>query len=255
MKLRFLGTGTSFGIPVIGCSCAACTSNDPRDKRSRHGALLQTNDGSTILIDTPPELRLQLLAAQVGRLDAVWFTHAHADHIHGIDDLRVFSHTTVPAYADPVCATVLREKFRYIFDESYEPIGGPKVNLRLQEFREYEPLRIGNQKFLPLPFPHGDVDTYGFRAGDLGYVTDAKAVPPAARRALQGVRVLVLNALWFGKSHATHMTIDEAVETARALGAQQTYLTHLTHRVVHADVAAKLPADVQPAHDGLEVEI
>lgn len=256
MRLRFLGTGTSFGIPVIGCDCAACTSSDPRDKRSRHGALLESDAADTrILIDTPPELRLQLLAAQVSSLDAVWFTHAHADHTHGIDDLRIFSHTSLPTYADPSAAAVLRTKFSYIFDATYQPIGGPKVNLELNEFQANQSVRIGSVDMLPLAFPHGDVETFGFRAGALGYVTDAKEVPAAARAALQGVRVLVLNALWFGKSHATHMTIDEAVVTARELGAERTYLTHLTHRVVHHDVAAKLPPDVQPAYDGLVVEV
>ena len=259
MKLRFLGTGTSFGIPVIGCTCAACTSADPRDRRTRHGALLQSDDArTTLLIDTPPELRLQLLAAQVSHLDAVWFTHAHADHTHGIDDLRIFSHDanhTLPVYADSTCAQFIRQKFHYIFDEAYQPIGGPKVNLSLTEFSAHEPIDIGTLRMLPLPFQHGDLQTFGFRVGDLGYVTDAKQVTPEARAALKGVRVLVLNALWFGKSHATHMNIEEAVETAHDIGAEQTFLTHLTHRVVHQSALAALPSDVQPAYDGLVVEI
>lgn len=257
MKLRFLGTGTSFGIPVIGCGCAACTSADPRDTRFRHGAVIQDDDArTTILIDTPPELRLQLLAANVAALDAVWFTHAHADHTHGIDDLRVFSHSgVVPAYADPVCAAFLREKFGYIFDPDYYPVGGPKVNLLLHEFKAGVTVNVGGIPMVPLAFPHGDIDTYGFRAGGLGYVTDAKEVPPEARKALQGIRVLVLNALWFGNSHPTHMTIEEAVTTAREIGAERTYLTHLTHRVVHAKAEAMLPPDVRLAYDGLVVEV
>ena len=259
MKLRFLGTGTSFGIPVIGCSCAACTSSDPRDRRTRHGALLESDDGrTTILVDTPPELRLQLLAARVDHLDAVWFTHAHADHTHGIDDLRVFSHDdapALPAYADESCARFLAEKYDYIFNESYQPVGGPKVNLHLQTFRALEPVQVGSLAMLPLAFPHGDVQTFGFRAGDLGYVTDAKSIPEEARRALEGVRVLVLNALWFGHSHATHMNIEEAIATARELRAQRTFLTHLTHRVVHAAAGRRMPPEVQLAYDGLVVEI
>ena len=254
MKLRFLGTGTSFGIPVIGCTCRACTSDDARDLRTRHGALIEDGD-TTLLVDTPTELRLQLLAARVSHLDAVWFTHAHADHTHGIDDLRVFSREPIEAYADEICAEFLRQKFGYIFDESYRPIGGPKVNLRLNTFRAHKPVSIGSMSLLPLPFPHGDVQTYGFRAGELGYVTDAKNVPSEARAALKGVRVLVLNALWFGNSHPTHMNIEEAVATAREIGAETTYLTHLTHRVVHAELEAALPSDVRPAFDGLVVEI
>lgn len=259
MKLRFLGTGTSFGIPVIGCSCKACTSADPRDHRTRHGALIESDDGATtLLVDTPPELRLQLLAAKVDRIDAVWFTHEHADHTHGIDDLRVFSpvgSALMPAYAQTSCAEFMRQKFAYIFDPQYEPIGGPKVKLELQPFREYQPLTIGSLQMLPLAFPHGDIETFGFRVGDLGYVTDAKEVPAEARAALRGIRVLVLNALWFGRPHPTHMTIEEAVAVAREIGAERTFLTHLTHRVVHAEAAALLPPDVQPAYDGLEVEI
>ncbi|MGQ0813126.1 MAG: MBL fold metallo-hydrolase [Gemmatimonadota bacterium] len=259
MKLRFLGTGTSFGIPVIGCSCAACTSSDPKDQRTRHGALVESDDArTTLLIDTPPELRLQLLAAHVATIDAVWFTHAHADHTHGIDDLRIFSHDanqTLPTYADRGCAAFMRQKFNYIFDETYQPIGGPKANLRLTEFSAGETVRIGSLSILPLAFPHGDIQSFGFRTGDLGYITDAKQVPAAARAALRGVRVLVLNALWFGKPHPTHMTVDEALATARAIGAERTLLTHLTHRVVHAELAAALPPDVQPAYDGLVVEV
>jgi phosphoribosyl 1,2-cyclic phosphate phosphodiesterase len=257
VKLRFLGTGTSFGIPVIGCGCAACTSADPRDTRFRHGALIQGDDArTTILIDTPPELRLQLLAANVSALDAVWFTHAHADHTHGIDDLRVFAHSgVVPAYADPVCAAFLREKFGYIFDPDYQPVGGPKVNLLLREFTAGQSIDVAGVSMIPLAFPHGDIDTFGFRVGDLGYITDAKEVPAHARELLQGIRVLVLNALWFGNSHPTHMTIEEAVTTAREIGAERTYLTHLTHRVVHAQAEAMLPPDVRLAYDGLVVEV
>lgn len=254
MQLRFLGTGTSFGIPVIGCACRTCTSSDPRDSRSRHGAVIKT-DSTTLLIDTPTELRLQLLAANISQIDAVWFTHAHADHTHGIDDLRVWTRRPIDAYADESCAQFLRQKFSYIFDEAYQPIGGPKVNLQLHSFRAHDNVAVRDLNLLALPFPHGDVETFGFRAGELGYVTDAKSVPSEAREALAGVRVLVLNALWFGNSHPTHMNVEEAVATARSIGAERTYLTHLTHRVRHAELEEFLPDDVRPAYDGLVVEI
>ena len=258
MRLRFLGTGTSFGIPVIGCTCAACTSTDSRDRRTRHGALLYSDGGATVLVDTPPELRTQLLDARVSRIDAVWFTHGHADHTHGIDDLRVFSNRSdrpLPVYADPECADFLRRKFDYIFDESYQPLGGPKVNLQLNEFTDGRSLRVADMDVLPFALPHGDVTVYGFRVGGLGYVTDAKELTPTVLKALHGVRVLVLNALWFGRPHPTHLNIEEAIETARSVGAEQTYLTHLTHRVTHAELLQKLPAGVAPAYDGLEIEI
>ena len=258
MKLRFLGTGTSFGIPVIGCSCAACTSTDRRDRRTRHGALLQSDDGRSVLIDTPPELRLQLLAAGVTTIDAVWYTHGHADHTHGIDDLRVFSRPEsdpLPTYADEACAEFLRRKFDYVFDENYQPIGGPKVKLRLRTFREGEAVDVAGMSMLPIALPHGDVQTFGFRCGQLAYITDAKLLPPGAIAAIKGVKVLVLNALWFGKSHPTHFTIEEAVRAAEELGAEQTYLTHLTHRVTHEQLLHELPPHVRPAHDGLVVEV
>lgn len=259
MRLRFLGTGTSFGVPVIGCDCATCTSTDPRDRRTRHGALLFTDrPDRSVLIDTPTELRLQLLDAGVRNIDAVWLTHGHADHTHGIDDLRVFTERAgmrLPMYADHANAAFLRLKFPYIFDEAYRPVGGPKVNL---EFREYGPddcVDVVGLEFTPLPLPHGDMTVYGFRVGNLGYVTDAKRIPPETEQRLHGVSTLVLNALWFGKSHPTHLNIEEAIDTAQRIGARQTYLTHLTHRVRHAELLERLPSGIAPAYDGLEINI
>jgi phosphoribosyl 1,2-cyclic phosphate phosphodiesterase len=257
--LRFLGTGTSFGVPVIGCACPVCTSADARDRRSRHGALLRADDGRTLLVDTPPELRQQLLDARVTRIDAVWFTHDHADHTHGIDDLRAFSvrmHQRVPAFADPVAAASLRRKFSYIFDPHYQPPEGTtRPEIELRGFEPEAALQVAGFDLVPLEVPHGDMRVYGFRTGGLGYITDAKIIPPAARLALAGVDVLVLNALWFGNPHPTHFNVEEAVATARQIGARQTFLTHLTHRLRHADLAAALPPDIQPAYDGLEVTV
>jgi phosphoribosyl 1,2-cyclic phosphate phosphodiesterase len=260
LRLRFLGTGTSFGIPVIGCSCAVCTSVDPRDRRSRHAAVLQ-NDARdrAILIDTPPELRLQLLAAGITHIDAVWFTHTHADHVHGIDDLRVFSarmRKPLSAYADGASAEIMRRKFDYIFDQEYRPPEGTtKPEIRLFTFEPNVPIEIAGFVLTPIEVPHGDMTAFGFRAGPLGYVTDAKSIPESARRSLEGVRVLVLNALWHGNPHPTHLNIEEAIETARAIRAERTYLTHLTHRVRHASLESTLPPGIFPAYDGLEVHV
>lgn len=260
MRLTFLGTGTSFGIPVIGCDCAACTSPDPRDRRTRHAALLESDDGERrILVDTPPELRLQLLAAGVSRVDAVWFTHCHADHTHGVDDLRAFTvrrDQPLPAYAGEDCARILDQRFAYIFDPAIRPIAGTtKPNVRLDVIRPGVPVDIAGFEMLPLAVPHGESVVLGFRVGDLGYITDAKRLPPDTAAALRGVRVLVLNALWFGRPHPTHFTVEEAVETARDIGAERTYLTHLTHRVRHAELLERLPRGVEPAYDGLVVEV
>ena len=260
MRLRFLGTGTSFGIPVVGCTCAVCTSSDPRDRRFRHAALLESDEaGRMLLVDTPPELRLQLLAAGVSRIDAVWYTHTHADHTHGIDDLRVFSarmRRPLDAWADPVSAGQLRRKFAYIFDPDYQPPEGttrPEIHLRA--FTPGAPVGVAGMKLTPIAVPHGDMTAYGFRAGDLGYITDAKDIPAAGRRVLEGVRVLVLNALWFGNPHPTHLNVEEAVQTAAEIGAERTFLTHLTHRVRHADLERALPPHVRPAYDGLVVDL
>ncbi len=260
MRFRFLGTGTSFGIPVVGCDCPACTSTDPRDQRSRSGALVTSDDGARVLlVDAPPELRLQLLAAHVRRVDAVWITHVHADHIHGMDDLRVFSaHLggSVPLYAPEEAARVLRQRFSYIFDPDYEPHPGTtKPLIDLHVIQAYQPVEVAGFRALPLPVIHGDMEPYGFRIGALGYITDAKTLPARTIEALRGVRFLVLNALWWGHSHPTHLNVEEAIEVARAIGAERTFLTHLTHRLTHATLLERLPPGIEPAYDGLEIEV
>jgi phosphoribosyl 1,2-cyclic phosphate phosphodiesterase len=256
--LRFLGTGTSFGVPVIGCRCGTCTSADPRDRRMRHGALV-TEGGRRLLVDTPPELRLQLVDAGVDMVDAIWFTHCHADHVHGLDDVRVFSErgkAPLKVYAAADCEDTLRHRFGYVFDPRVRPLEGTsKPEATLTTLHAYEPLEVAGMTVTPLPVPHGNLQVYGFRVGDLGYVTDGKSLPEQTARALQGVRVLVLNALWFGSPHPTHFSVEEAVEAARSVGAERTYLTHLSHRVTHAELDARLPDGVFAAYDGLEVEV
>jgi phosphoribosyl 1,2-cyclic phosphate phosphodiesterase len=258
VKLRFLGTGTSFGVPVIGCRCATCTSADPRDRRTRHGALL-TDGGRRLLVDTPPELRLQLVEAAIDDLDAVWYTHCHADHVHGIDDLRTFTAHAgreMQVWGSAECVATLAARFEYVFDATLRPLEGTsKPEAVLNVFRAYEPLEVAGFRMVPLPVPHGPVDVYGFRVGELGYITDAKRLPPRTFQGLAGVRVLVLNALWFGDPHPTHFSVEEAVEAARAVGAEATYLTHLSHRATHAELERRLPAGVYAAYDGLEVEV
>ena len=258
MNLRFLGTGTSFGVPVIGCQCAVCHSPDPRDRRMRHAALLE-EDGRRLLIDTPPELRLQLVGAGVREVDAVFYTHTHADHVHGVDDLRVFSESTgraLPVYAAEEDGAVLASRFGYVFDPSIRPVKGTsKPELELCAYRSYEPVTVAGFDLLPLPVPHGPTEVHGFRAGPLGYVTDAKRLPPRTAEALRGVRVLVLNALWFGRSHPTHFSVDEAVAEAAALGAERTYLTHLSHLTSAEELDRRLPPGVFGAYDGLEIEV
>lgn len=259
MRLRFLGTGTSFGVPVIGCRCETCTSDDPRDRRTRHAVSLEGDDGRRILIDTPPEVRLQLVTAGIDAIDAVWYTHQHADHVHGIDDLRAFTLLTgdpVQVYASRECGDALRESFRYVFDTSIEPLDGtskPEAELNLLD--PYLPVEIAGMTMTPLPVPHGPVSPYGFRVGPLGYITDAKELPERTIEALRGVRTLVLNALWFTLPHPTHLTVEEAVEVARAVGAEMTYLTHISHLASHRLLEERLPPSIRPSHDNLIIDL
>lgn len=257
MRLTFLGTGTSFGVPQIGCDCAVCRSEDPRDRRTRSGALVEVGD-RTLLIDTPPELRLQLVRARPRRLDAVLYTHEHADHIAGIDDLRMFSvrqRAAVPLYGPPETLERLRTSFGYIFDDAVRAYEGTsKPSLELHPLEPGVEVDVGGVCVLPLAFRHGHIRVYGYRIGGLGYLTDVKTVPEPERDRLRGVDVLVINALW-DRPHPTHLSIPEAIETARDLGARRTYLTHLTHETGHDALAARLPPGIEPAYDGLTVEV
>jgi len=257
MRLTFLGTGTSFGVPQIGCDCPVCRSTDPRDKRTRSGAILEAA-GSTILIDTPPELRLQLIAGGFSRIDAVVYTHEHADHVNGIDDLRIFSvrqRKPLPIYGPAETLHRVRASFNYIFDDAVRPYEGTsKPSLSLHPTEPDHPVSVAGLEILPLAFQHGHLRVFGYRVGPLAYITDVKAIGPLERDRLQGLDVLVLNALWW-RPHPTHLSISEAVETARALGARRTYLTHLTHETGHSELEAQLPAGVLPAYDGLTVEV
>ncbi len=235
-----------------------CRSTDSRDKRTRVGALVESDGGTRILIDTPPELRLQLISAGVDRVDAVLFTHDHADHVHGIDDIRALSvHGDLPIdmYGPPDTMARLAQRFAYIFDDSVRPLPGTsKPEGRAHALRAGESIRIGDVEVLPVEVPHGPVTVYGYRIGRLGYITDAKELPEQALKMFRGVTVLVINAL-FRTSHPTHLSVSEAVSAAERVGARTTYLTHLTHRTGHADLERELPAGIAPAYDGLVVTV
>jgi phosphoribosyl 1,2-cyclic phosphate phosphodiesterase len=258
VKLTFLGTGTSFGIPQLGCGCAVCHSTDPRDRRSRVGAAVETDAGAIMLIDTPPELRLQLLQTGITRVDAVLYTHLHADHTHGIDDLRAITarrDVHLPMYGSAETLDGLRQKFDYIFDDSIQPLPGTsKPQGRLIPLEPGVPVRIADVDVTAVAVPHGNATVYAYRIGPLAYVTDAKSMPDTAIAALRGARVLVINAL-FRVPHPSHLSLPEAIAASRAIGAERTYLTHLTHDNFHADLEAELPRGVSPAFDGLTVRI
>ncbi len=253
-RLVVLGSGTSFGVPVIGCDCAVCTSSDPRDRRTRTAAVVEVGD-IRILIDTPPELRLQLVAAGIGAVDAVLYTHDHADHIHGIDDLRAMSvkRGRIPVYGPAETIAGLERRFAYIFDDRVEaPPGTSKPELVPEAVEPSREIEVAGVAVLPLECDHGGSRVFGYRFGPAAYLTDVKLAPPRTVEQLRGVEVLVVNAL-FDRPHPTHLSIPEAVEFARELGARRTLLTHLTHRFSHADLEARLPEGVSPAYDGVTV--
>lgn len=256
MKLTFLGTGTSFGVPQLGCTCAVCHSTDPRDRRMRTGAVIEV--GSTrLLIDAPPELRVQLLATGVSTVDALFITHDHADHIHGIDDVRGLapkSRGALPVYAAPDVIESLTRRFPYAFDGAAPLPGTSKPELAAHPMRAGSTVRVGDADVIAIALPHGATTVFAYRIGALAYVTDAKTVPPDAIAKLRGVSVLVLNALRRAP-HPTHLSVSEAVAVAREVGAARTLFTHLTHDLSHAALAAELPSGVEPAYDGLVVHV
>ena len=235
-----------------------CRSTDSRDKRTRVGALVETSGGTHILIDTPPELRLQLIAAGASRVDAILFTHDHADHVHGIDDIRALSDQSdvpIDMYGPPDSIARLVNRFAYIFDDSIRPLPGTsKPEGRAHPIPAGKTFRIGDVDVTPVSVPHGPATVYAYRIGNLGYITDAKELPDDAVRAFRGVDVLVLNAL-FRTPHPTHLSVSEAVSAAQKIGARQTWLTHLTHRTGHAELEAELPSGIAPAFDGLTVQV
>lgn len=252
MRLRFLGTGTSTGVPQIGCRCAVCTSVDARDRRLRTSALLETDAGTRILFDCGPDFREQMLAIDFLPLDAVLITHEHYDHVGGIDDLRPFSvFAGLKIYAEPFCLQHLKERLPYCFAEHKYP-GVPQLDLR--PFEVGQAFRVKEQRVLPVRVMHGRLPIAGFRVGDLAYITDMSGASPADLAALEGISTLVVNGLRF-EPHATHQTIDDAVALARRLAPSATYLIHMSHHAgLHAEVEAALPPGVHLAYDGLVID-
>lgn len=220
--------------------------------------MIETGSGTRLLIDTPPELRVQLVAAGIDDIDAVLYTHEHADHIHGIDDLRAFTirrATALPLYGEAATLHTLRTRFPYIMGEQFRPLPGTtRPEGALVPIQPGVPFTVKDTEVLPIAVPHGRASVVGYRVGDIAYITDAQRLPEAARASLVGVRVLVLNAL-LRQQHPTHLSIAEAVAVAQEVGAERTFLTHLTHDNAHAALAAELPAGIAPAYDGLVVSI
>jgi phosphoribosyl 1,2-cyclic phosphate phosphodiesterase len=255
-RLIFLGSGTSAGVPMIGCECAVCTSSDPRNERTRPSVLLSFPRGN-LLIDTAPEMRIQLLRERVRRVHAIAFTHYHADHLFGLDDARLFSKWLggpVPVFCEQDTEETIRRVFSYAFRPGAEdwPAGFvPKLNfIRIAPAVEFETL---GQRVLPIRLDHGSFPILGFRVGSLAYCTDVSRIPESSRPLLEGLDVLVLDALRHDP-HPTHFSLGEALEEIKALKPRRTFLTHLSHSFDHRPTQAAIPPHVSLAYDGLQLD-
>lgn len=256
-ELVFLGTGTSHGVPTIGCTCSVCHSPDPRDQRTRCSVLLGLPAGN-LLIDTTPELRIQLVREGIGLVHAVFYTHAHADHLFGLDDCRIFADylgTDLPVYCEPEVERVIRRAFAYAFDpvaQQYPAGGVPRLDLRpLEPMISLDLLGV---QIEPVRLLHGYQGVLGFRVGDLAYCTDVKTIPPESASRLQGLDTLVLDCLR-EEPHISHMGLDEALAAVEQLRPRRALFTHISHRLEHESTNRRLPAGVELAYDGLRIPI
>ena len=251
LRLTFLGTGTSMGVPTLGCECRVCRSSDSRDRRTRPSVLLEY-DGHAVVIDTSPDFRQQALKAGLKRVDAVVYTHGHADHILGLDDLRPFNlkQGKIPLYANRATQELIRRTFPYVFSGGTPNSTVPEVTLREID----GPFELLGRRFLPLAVRHGEMEVLGFRFGRAAYVTDFSAIPPPALAELQGLDLLVLDALR-DKPHPNHSTVDQSLALAQQLRPRQAYFTHIAHDLGHTETNARLPAGVALAYDGLVAEV
>jgi phosphoribosyl 1,2-cyclic phosphate phosphodiesterase len=255
VDVTFLGTGTSMGVPMIGCACAVCQSTDPRDNRSRPSILVRLASGATILVDTSSDLRAQALRFGLTRIDAVLYTHSHADHILGLDELRRFNTLMkgpIPLYGDERTVTDLRRIFHYAFQAPREP--GHEYLPQLVPFVLDGPLSVAGIEVQPVPVTHGVRTIFGFRFGRFAYLTDCCAIPETSWALLEGLDVVVVDALR-DRPHASHFSLDQAVAAARRIGAGRTFFTHMSHDLGHDATCARLPEGMALAHDGLRLEI
>lgn len=253
MKVTFLGTGTSQGIPVISCPCPICNSRDARDQRLRSSIMIES--GTTcIVIDSGPDFRQQMLREKVKQLDAVLFTHAHKDHLAGLDDVRAFNYflqKPMEVYATPMVQDVIRNEFSYAFDLTNNYPGIPRIRLHTIGL---DPFKIGDVGFQPIEVFHFKLPVLGFRFHDFTYITDANAISAEEKKKMEGTRFLVLNALR-KETHISHFSLDEAIALAREIGAEATYFTHISHQLgLHEEISEQLPANIFLAYDGLKIK-
>jgi phosphoribosyl 1,2-cyclic phosphate phosphodiesterase len=250
--LTVLGSGTSMGVPTIGCDCAVCHSQDPRDRRTRPSVLIEYG-GRSVLIDTTPDFREQAIREKIRKLDAVLYTHTHADHLLGIDDLRPLSFrhrpNKLPLYAHPDAAAFIQNMFRYIFDSDYKFGGLPQVEMRPLQGT----LELFGARFEPITLIHGDAEIYGFRFGSAAYLTDHSEIPEASLSKLENLDVLFLDALRY-KPHPTHSTVENSLRIVERLNPQRAFFTHICHDLPHEQTNAALPENVKLSYDGMKLE-
>jgi phosphoribosyl 1,2-cyclic phosphate phosphodiesterase len=275
-KLTFLGTGTSTGVPFVGCECSVCTSLDPRNNRSRSSILLQWSAPEpessglhtsaqrvapterAVLIDTGPDFRQQALRSNLRHVDAVFYTHSHADHIFGLDDLRPLSFASyrkcgpIPLYATSETRKVLERIYSYTFSpDSQYPT---RARVALHDVTDGTPIKVHETRFMPIPVLHGDLPITGYRFGNAAYITDVSTIPESTFSLLEGLDVLVISALRH-HPHPSHATVDQAVRWANRINARETWFTHISHELGHAETNANLPEGMALAHDGLTVQV
>jgi phosphoribosyl 1,2-cyclic phosphate phosphodiesterase len=253
IKIVVLGSGTSVGVPTIGCHCGVCTSADPRDSRLRP-SILVTYDSHNVLIDTTPDFRTQALRAGLNHLDAVLFTHAHADHVMGLDDIRPFNFRQkgrIPIYASDETMTSIRRIFSYIFDEETRATNVPQIDALPLEGGA---VNLFGVEFTPIPVLHGSRTIYGFRFGSAAYLTDHSEIPESSMELLRGLDVLFLDALRY-KPHPTHSTVDQSIRTVEKLAPRRAYFTHICHDLGHVRAESLLPPHIRLAYDGLELMV
>lgn len=252
-SILVLGSGTSVGVPMIGCRCKVCTSSDPRDQRLRPSIFLRLDD-RRVLIDTSPDFRYQALRYGIDRIDAILYTHSHADHILGLDDVRPFNFlqkSDIPIYASAAALEVIERTFRYVFAEGPTESSRPRLTPHLFED---EPIDVAGLQIQPIRMAHGKGIVYGFRFGDCAYLTDHSDIPAESRERLGGLDVLFLDALRHNP-HPTHSTVEESLKTVEILKPKRAYFTHISHDLLHATVEQRLPPHVHMAYDGLEIPI
>lgn len=252
MEITFLGTGTSHGVPIIGCNCKTCISNNPKNKRFRSSIYIKNSD-KNILIDTTPDLRLQLLKNDITDIDIVLFTHAHADHIMGFDDLRAINRINkadIPCYGNKETLDALKRKFTYIFKDHHCKFAVPSV--KLIEIKDG--LEFNNLKITSLPVKHNNDTVLGYKVNNMAYITDCSYIPEKTFKLIEDIDLLILDALRY-KSHPKHFNIEQAVEVIKDLGVKRAYLTHISHEIEHNEVNEKLPEGIQLAYDGLKLRV